>query len=240
MAAKSNRLTDMKKLILLLSFVSLPGFAVEQAEPPVSPAEGSNQASQRTYHSSTVREIVKMHQAGVENSVVRSYIQSTTVPYKATPDDIIYLHEQKVTDDLVTEWIKRGAELSGTATQPAQTAPQPAQIESNVLPLPQAQQPAANPPVVYQQPQVVQAAPTVVQTTPTYVYSEPPVVYANVDPWWYAPPVYFGFGLHHAFYGPRFGYGPRFYGHVGGPVFHGSIGFGHGGFGHGGGGFHHR
>jgi hypothetical protein len=226
----------MKACFLVLSVLGGLSFSVAAQNAPVA----NNSSPGFTVHSSSAAEIVKMRDAGVDASIIRSYIQTLQVPYKATAEDILYLHDRKVPDELVVDWIKKGGELVRPSTAQAQVQPlatqQGAQSPDLVTaatraPLPvQVQQPA--PQVVYQNP-----APTVVYSSPSYVYA---------DPYWYVPPVSIGFswgwGFPHYWGGYRGGhhYGHRGYGHGGyrgggSWVSHGRGGWG----GHGGGGGMH-
>jgi hypothetical protein len=205
----------MKTCFLLLSLLAPVSVSVAAQNGPVA----DNAAPGFTTHTSSAAEIVKMRDAGVDGSVIRSYIQTLQVPYKATAEDILYLHDHKVPDDLLVEWIKKRGQLVGPATVQAQAQPQATQpgaqspdlvAAATPAPLPvQVQQPAGQ--VVYQSP-----APTVVYSSPSYVYS---------DPYWYVPPVSIGFswGWGYPYY--RGGYrGGHYYGHggyYGGGAYHG-------------------
>ena len=56
----------------------------------VAPATAKN----FSVHTSSATEIVKMRDAGVDGSVIRSYIQTLQVPYKATAEDILYIPDR--------------------------------------------------------------------------------------------------------------------------------------------------
>jgi hypothetical protein len=201
----------MKTCFLLLSVLAALSVSVAAQNGPVA----DNAAPGFTTHTSSAAEIVKMRDAGVDGSVIRSYIQTLQVPYKATAVDILYLHDHKVPDELVVDWIKKGGELVSPSTAQARVQPQAAQqgaqspdlvTAATPAPLPvQVQQPA--PQVVYQNP-----APTVVYSSPSYVYS---------DPYWYVPPVSIGFswGWGYPYYrgGHYYGHG----GYYGGGAYHG-------------------
>src|SRR3954468_4564059 len=58
-------------------------------------------------------DIVKMQSAGLEKGVLQAFILGAKTPYKATVEDILYLHQNKVPDDLVREWVQKGNELNG-------------------------------------------------------------------------------------------------------------------------------
>src|SRR5581483_11888330 len=82
------------------------------AAPP--PAVVRKDSSVRT---SSASELVKMQEAGVDASVIRAYVQTLRVPYKPTSDDILYMHDHKVPDDVISDWIKKGADLMTLAAR---------------------------------------------------------------------------------------------------------------------------
>jgi hypothetical protein len=178
-----------------------------------------------------------MQEAGLASDVIRAFINNATVPYKATVDDILYLHDHKVPDDLVCDWIRKGGDLVARAANSPAAARSPDLVASASIPAQSA--PAAAPVIVQQQPAVVY------QTAPPVVYSTPAPVYVDADPFWYGAgvPISIGLGFgwgrshwgyshwghsfpHHA--GGHFGYvnhfrggwgghaGGRFHGHFGG------------------------
>ncbi len=212
-----SSLQDVMKTRSLL-FPVLAGSLVALAQNSVAADNlSASPASNLSVHTSSAAEIVKMRDAGVDGSVIRSYVQTLHEPYKATADDILYLHDHKVPDDVVVEWIKKGGELVASTAQPQspqsqlQTVQHGAQSPDLVnaatpAPLPvQVQQPAQPAPqqVVYQNP-----APTVVYSTPSYVYS---------DPYWYTSPVSIGFswGWGYPYYSGGYYHGGHYYGHGG-------------------------
>jgi hypothetical protein len=219
----------MKTLCLLLPVLAGSALVAFAQNTPVSdngPTPASTPSPSFSVHTSSAKEIVKMRDAGVDGSVLRSYVQTLQVPYKATAEDILYLHDHKVPDDVVVEWIKKGGELVGpvaqtqTQSQGAQQGAQSPDLVAAATPAPlpvQVQQ--AQPQVIYQNP-----APTVVYSSPSYAYS---------DPYWYVPPVSIGFSWGYPYWGGGF-YGGHYYGRSG--FYHGGAHYaGHfGGF-HGGG-----
>jgi hypothetical protein len=198
----------MKTCFFLLSALAGLSFSVAAQNEPVA----NNSAPGFTVHTSSAAEIVKMREAGVDVSVIRSYIQTLQVPFKATAEDILYLHDHKIPDDLLVDWVKKGGELVAPRTAQAQAQPQAIQPSAQSPDLVAAATPAPSPVQVQQPaPQVVYQNPT-----PTVIYSSPSYVYS--DPYWYVPPVSIGFS---------WGY-PYYWG-----GYHGGHYYGHGGYGHG-------
>jgi hypothetical protein len=175
-------------------------------------------------------EMVKLKDAGLDPSVIKAYIQAARVPYKATAPDILYLHEHRIPDDLISEWIKKGSDLVVLAAQAPPPASSPDLVASNAQP-PQA---VAQPQVVYQAaPQP--ASPTVVYTSPSYVYSDYSYPYSYSYPWYSPISIGFSWGWGYPYYSHGHYYGGH-YGHYNGGYSHGGWGgsAGHGGWAHGG------
>src|SRR5688572_12742303 len=197
-------------LLVLTGFTLYSSAPAQEASAQVSapvaanPTQGAA-ASNGTAHEGKLRtasaiEIQKMRDAGLEPAVIRAYIQTLREPYKVTAEDVLYLHDHKVPDDLITDWMKKSGTLA-TPSAPAPSGPYPARSPDLVAsatpnPLPvqvqqeqpqQAQQP--QPQTVYQ----TTASPTVVYTSPSYVYS--------YDPYWYTPSLSFGLSWGYPYYG---------------------------------------
>lgn len=174
-----------------------------------------------------VAEVLKLSKAGVEEPVIVSFVQNSSVAYSPSADEVVQLRESGISTSVITAMLQRGAELrqrmeAAQAAQAAAPAPAPA-------PAPVVAQPATYPdysPVYYPSPAVYPypiVAPTVVYGG--YGYGGGYGGYGGYcGPRW-AP----GFG----FCGPRVGVGVR----LGGPI-HVVGGFRGGGFR--GGGIHHR
>ena len=71
----------------------------------------------RPYLSPGVGEIVKMQEAGLDSPVLQAYVENSTILYRVTADDLLYLHEHQIAPALITALIKRGAELRAQAAQ---------------------------------------------------------------------------------------------------------------------------
>ena len=206
----------------------------DAAKPPVAPVQPTavTQAARRTKFSFGVDEVVKMYQRGVETDVIQNYIESSSVPYHPSAEEIVRLHDLGVPSQIITTLIRHGAKV---------------QREANAAYQQSQQQPvaAANAAASAYPSGVAQPPPVVTYTYPTYVdnpypvYVYPGYSYSYCAPfsfYWSWYPRYHGFygyrGYHPGFY--RYGYGGHF--GYGGRVGYGRVGFGgvfHGGF-HGG------
>jgi hypothetical protein len=191
-------------------------------------------ASSQPAVSISIAEIVKMHDTGVKEDVLKEYIKSSETIFQPRADDIIYLHDHGISSDVITAMIQRSAELRKNLP-PAQVAAQP----PIVMPAPQSPAPVQQGPVIVTQPPVQYPV-----VTPVYNYAEPYPVYIYPSysyyprywsswsfgsPYWHRP-LY----THYGWYG-RPGWSGHSYSHVnvhfGGSHAWGrpSVGF-HGGF----------
>ncbi len=59
-------------------------------------------------------EVVKLHDAGVDDSVIRSYVQNSNHAYSLSADDIIHLRQLGISAGVVTDMMQRGSELRQT------------------------------------------------------------------------------------------------------------------------------
>ena len=146
-------------LLFAVSLVVDTG-ALEVSRDGTSAARVTNTIRERT-----AVEIARLHDAGLDKDVLLSFIQSRRVPYSATADDILFLHENKVPEEVIVSWINRGSALISSSVQAQAQALAPARSPDLVAAY-------AQPPqtVVKQQPIVYQAAPAVI-SVPAVTYS---------------------------------------------------------------------
>lgn len=190
-----------------------------------------------------VAQVAKLAKAGVGDSVIQAYVNSSRIVTPPRADELIYLSNHKVSPEVINALIKRGSELQLEADRArvaaASVAAAPVQAPAQV----QVQAPAEP---VYAQP----AAPVYAQTvTPTYTYAtypEPSYVYTYSTPYYYYAGPTFGWswygGSCYAPYRGWYGYNrcayPASYGRYGGGGYYGHPGgrpSGGGGYGHPGG-----
>ncbi len=204
--------------------------AAETDNTPSAAAKAENVAATKAPRLSWgLDDVVKLSKAGVDESVIQSYIQNSGVGYNPTAQDIIQLRELGVSPQIAAALMQRGSEVRQTATVEAQKQAQAAA-------------PAAAP---------AQAAP--VYTAPaTYEAPASTVTYIGYPSYAYSYGGYYGPSYY------SYPYYPRYYGYYGGFYPGVSVGFrfgsgysgGHGGYhggyhggshggSHGGGG-HHR
>ena len=200
------------------------------------------------YLSAGLPEIVKMHKAGVDASVLLAYVQNSPVSYHPSAKEIIYLRDEGVSSEIISAMLRRGGELRDRAT-PAPLAPAAPPTPASPLP-PQAAAPA--PVVVYaNQPDLIYTTPSYV-SYPAYSYAWPAYYnYSYCRPYYnnsYCQPSYYRAGYYPSVYAgyrsgcyPGFGVsigfgGGNYYGYAGGYSHGGGQYSGHGGgYTHGGG-----
>ncbi len=68
-----------------------------------------------------VDEIVSMVKAGISNEVIKTYIETSSIPYSLSAADIIAMRDKGVPADIITAVLERGEELRA---QPVGAAPQ--------------------------------------------------------------------------------------------------------------------
>jgi hypothetical protein len=232
------------------------GIVLSACIPPLSGAEPSAPAAKppgaiiitnatngrMPYLSAGLPEIVKMHKAGVDASVLMAYVRNSPVAYHPSAKEIIYLRDQGISSDLISAMLQRGGELRDRAAEAQR------EERNRATPPPAAPPaaPAAPAPATPSPPQA--AAPVVVYANnpdpvyPTYVnyaYSYAAPAYYNYAPYYrsscyypsyYRPSYYRGYysGCYPR-YGLSVGYSSGCY-----PRYGLSVGY-RGGYGYGGG-----
>ena len=210
------------------------------------------------YLSAGLPEIVKMHKAGVDASVLLAYVQNAPVAYHPSAKEIIYLRDQGISSEIISALLRRGGELRDRAAEEAREergratpAPPATPAPANPSP-PQAAAPA--PVVVYANPTYpAYTSPTYV-TYPAYSYASPYYNYSYCRPYYnysYYRPSYYRTGFYpsgyagyrsgcYTGYGLSVGFGGgSYYGHGGGYRYAGGS-YGHsGGYAHVGGSYSH-
>ena len=142
-------------------------------------------------------DIVKLSKAGISDSVIATYVQTSGQMYHVTPNDLIQLSEAGVSPDVTTLLMQQGDALRQNAIQSQQQSQAAAQ-EAAQQPLPQPAQPA----------QTYAVAPTYV--TPPAVST---VTYIG-RPTFFGRPVnshytYTGYYYPRTYYGRSYCYTPR-------------------------------
>jgi len=223
-----NIISLIRRSAMVSAVIALPSISVLGADP--APAAGETAPQPSVTPGATVSviatapaaepvaaklpygtsEVVKLSRAQVSDDVVLSYVQNSGIAYSLSPDDIVRLRHEGVSDRVINAMLdqhKRAVEVAQRAGGPApvyrDNAPEagPGTVASETAPA------TAQPPVV--------EAPLTPSGSSVYVIPYQPTTY-GVYPYY-----------------PYSYYGPYYYG---GPVV--SFRFGFGGHGHGH--FHHR
>lgn len=202
--------------LLVVAGIAGPVGGVQAGE-----AQGKKPADERAM-SETVQELVRMQEAGLLEGIQTEYVRAKARVTRPSCDELIYLHNHQVKDDVIVALLKKTEEA--TPSQPTTPAPSFGASGSG--------QPA--PQVVYQTPTVTAVSPP----TPQYYYS--PSYYSPSYYYypWYSGYPYYGYRSYPSVY-LGFGYSggwrsPNHYGYGGHATAVG--GRGHGGYGGGGGG----
>jgi len=205
--------------ITALALCALTVAAQDSATSTTAPAANAPASSTALQLSFGVPDVLKLSNAKVSADTIVSYVQYSGRSYGAlNAAEIVYLHEQGVSDRVVTAMLEQRKKWTETAAQPTQQAP--------VASAPQYQQAPAPTQVTYVQPAPASTV-YVIPNTPRYVdYGYYP---------WYG---YYGYSypavsLSFGYYGGyRGGYycGSGYYGsgYHGGNVYHGGSSY-HGG-----------
>ena len=154
------------------------------------------------YLSAGLPEIVKMHQAGVDASVLLAFVQNAPVAYHPSAKEIIYLRDQGLSSEIISALLRRGGELRERAAEAARDE------RSRAAPPPPA--PAAPPtPASPSPPQAAAPAAVVVYANPVQpVYTTPS--YVSYPAYSYASPAYYNYSYYRpSYYGA--GYYPSVY-----------------------------
>jgi uncharacterized membrane protein YgcG len=223
--------------------------AAQDSTAVAKPATATSVAPAAPQLSYGVKQVMKMVQAKVSDTIIVNYIQNTGTIFQLNADEIIYLKQQGMSDTVLNTMLTQRARLTGS-TEPA-TSPAPAPVTQYVQPAAQVAQsgeayvPATTASMVY-----------VIPSTQSYGYynSGYPVYpyYTSSYSYWPAVSLAFGYyggscyhgGCYHGGYYGHTSYGGNHWGgssvHVSGFYSGGS----HGGSSYGGGirvgsGWHH-
>ncbi len=103
---------------------------VKPASEAAPAAEPTRTALER--HSPSIDAILQMVEGGVSTNVIKSYVESSLIPFDPTPADLLALKKHGVSDEITEAIIKRGVQLREQFQQARAATPPP------TLPLPSA------------------------------------------------------------------------------------------------------
>ncbi len=189
----------------------------------------------KPYLSSGLQEILKMHEAGVDKSVILAFVQSASVAYHPSANEVIYLRDEGVSTEIISAMLKRGGDLRDRAAELQREELRTRQIEQPPpAPAPaEPVQPQSTATAAPQTTRVVYASPPVYNTYPPYRYN-----YVTYPSYSYARPWYrYSYAGYRPYYWPSISFGyrsscyPRFGLSVGFGGYHGAWRFSGGGHG---------
>jgi len=153
--------------------------------------------------SPAVREIVKMVEAKVDPTVIKAYIQSSTVAYNLGASDVIAMKNHGVPDDILTALLEHTTQLRTQMAQAAHAA-QPAPAAAAPYAEPAPAPPYATTPTAYQpNPSDYGTYAPYADYGYSYPYYPYSYWYSYGYPWYYYGYPYFGYYGH---YWPYCGY----------------------------------
>lgn len=187
---KTARVPLLALVFVLSNFTPRHGTAAELATTggtPPAPTPAKTHAL-----SPGLDDIVKMHDAGVDEAVIRAYVRNSDHAYYVTADDIIKLRDLGISPGITVDLMERGGEL-----RRARNAATAQMLAANSAQLAQNQAEAANyqSPAGYQAPEAVQPTPDdgYYSSYPGYTQDYPyygypyygyPYAYWNSYPYW--------------------------------------------------------
>src|SRR5262245_54885895 len=90
-----------------------------QAPPPVVTVAVQNPAANAAPLSAGLDDIVKLAKAGLNESVILSFIKCSEVPYQPTAEEVVRLHESGVSATVIAAVLHRSEELRPRAVEAA-------------------------------------------------------------------------------------------------------------------------
>jgi hypothetical protein len=178
------------------------------------PAVAGQSAPQLSYG---VPQVMQLVQAKISDSVIVNYIQSSSTIYSLSADEIVYLKQQGVSDNVLNAMLNQRGRVSGYTQPAAMTASANSVPATSTTATSDQSYTAAAPPVTYVQQAAQPSTVYVVPNTQTYYYSYP---YYSV--YYYGwPAISLSFG----YYGGSYCSGSYYHGgYYGGSSWHGSSG----------------
>ena len=224
--------TSNFSIVVLLAFgfvacaAVCPSFAADTnsaatpapSQPAVAADAQADSASTSVKLPYGVDDVLKLSRAQISEDIILNYVQNSGTAYNLAPQDIVYLHNQGVSDRVVNAMLdqrKRVTEAAAAAIA-AQPAPSAAPVE---VPAPA--------------PTYTDAANGYTEPAPDYSQSAPAGSSVYVIPYPAASTAYYGYyagPYYGGYYGPVVSFGYRYggcWGRYGGRVYYGGRHYGH-------------
>ncbi len=152
-----------------------PAQAQDSSPPAPSPDEPKAEAGD-LHPSPAAVEIARMAESGVDNTVIKRYVENAMIRSRPTADDIIYLRNHGLSQEVITAMIRRAQELEETAAISTTNSNLPPVF----LPIPNAPPPGFAPTPI---PPTYGYAAQSVPSYPTPGYDYPSAVYPPIYTW---------------------------------------------------------
>ena len=172
-----------------------------------------------------VEDVLKLSRAQVSEDVTLNFIHNAGTIYNLSPNDIVYLRNQGVSDRVINTMLDQRKNVPAEAAAQAAQSTAPANADPNAAA-------AAQAPPQYA-PTYAQPAPTYAEPQPTYAPASTVYVIPYSSGGYYYPSYYPYYGGYYGYYGPSvvfglgFGGGRYYGGYHGG--YHGGGHYGYGG-----------
>jgi hypothetical protein len=206
---------NLQSLLLAIAAVAALAFAAgnvvaqDSTTATAQPAAASQPAPQLSYG---VPQVLQLEQAKISDGVIVSYIQNSGTIYSLKADEIVYLKQQGVSDNVLNAMLNQRGRLTGSSEPAATTASPTAASTQTYAPA------APAPAVVYEQQTASPSTVYVIPDTQTYQYD---TYYYSGYPY-YSYPYYGGYYYGWPAVSLSFGWGGYYGGgyHGGGGGFH--------------------
>lgn len=190
-------------ITLLASVFSLATIALLAAEPAGSQPSAQFKSGALPYG---VEDVLKLSKAQISEDVIVKYVQNSGIVYNFSPDLIVHLRNEGVSDRVVNAMLEQGKNVAATTThwqdtQPPRTAQTTQQQAPAPAPQPQPAPTYTQPPQPDPQPAPVSTVHVIPYYPATYAAPYWPGYYGSY--WgWSRPRISlgfgFGFGHHHS------------------------------------------
>ena len=105
--------------------------AVSMQAPPVEDKTVTIQVPDPNKLSPAAQELVKLHESMVGESVILTFVDHSTYPFNLTADQIVYLQDIGVTEEVLSAMIQRDAYLTGELSIDASDTLESQQLQAN-------------------------------------------------------------------------------------------------------------
>ena len=161
-----------------------------------------------------VEDVLKLSRAQISDDIILNYIHNSGTIYNLSPEDIVNLRNQGVSDRVLNAMLDQRNQVVQAAAQPV---PQPATPAPSTVPAVADTGAVQAAPTYVDSSQVYASVPEAQPASSLYVIPYPPRTSAYYGTYWpYSPYSYYGpYGYYGGYYGPVVGFGFTFGGYGG-------------------------